>query len=97
MENKINQIKEIIDYYGNFSVGEIKADYSPTVRGQNGNLSHLIECFYKDFCNVNVYSEHTEYPVDVYDINYENLDEDTLLEILELAVKYKQMQVENEK
>ena len=46
MENKINQIKEIIDYYGNFSVGEIKADYSPTVRGQNGNLSHLIECFY---------------------------------------------------
>ena len=45
----IEQIKEIINMYGNFNVGEVEGDYSPTVQGQNGNLVHLIESFYQDY------------------------------------------------
>ena len=92
----IEQIKEIINMYGNFNVGEVEGDYSPTVQGQNGNLVHLIESFYQDYGEVNVYSKHSEYPVDNYGINYTELSDSTLSEILELAQKYRLIQLQYE-
>ena len=86
----IVEIKEIIENYGIFSTGEVEASYSPTVQGQRGNLTHLIECFNQDDVDVEVYDDEIE--VDSYSLKYEELDEETLEYILKLAQAYQEQQ-----
>lgn len=88
----IEQIKEIISEYGGFGTGEVQASYSPSVPNQKGNLHHLIEYFNQDDVDVEVYDDEIE--VDSYTLTYEELDEETLEYILELAQAYKEIQEE---
>ena len=88
----IEQIKEIISEYGSFSTGEVQASYSPSVPNQKGNLDHLIERFNLLDVEVDVYDDEVE--VDNYTLTYDDLDEETLEYILELAQVYKEIQEE---
>lgn len=88
----ISEIKEIIENYGSFTTGEVEASYSPTVQGQKGNLTHLIERFNLLDVEVEVYNDEVE--VDNYTLTYEDFDEETLTYILELAQAYQDQQEE---
>ena len=88
----IEQIKEIISEYGGFSTGEVQASYSPSVPNQKGNLVHLIDYFNQDNVDVEVYDDEIE--VDSYTLTYEELDQENLEYILELAQAYKEIQDE---
>ena len=88
----IEQIKEIISEYGSFSTGEVQASYSPSVPNQKGNLVHLVEYFNQDDVDVEVYDDEIE--VDSYTLTYEELDQENLEYILELAQAYKEIQEE---
>lgn len=88
----ITEIKEIISEYGGFGTGEVQASYSPSVQNQKGNLDHLIERFNLLDVEVDVYDDEVE--VDNYTLTYDDLDEETLEYILELAQVYKEIQEE---
>ena len=89
----ITEIKEIISEYGGFGTGEVQASYSPSVQNQKGNLDHLIERFNLLDVEVDVYDDEVE--VDNYTLTYDDLDEETLEYILELAQAYREIQEEN--
>jgi hypothetical protein len=86
----ISEIKEIIDNYGSFGVGEVEADCSPEVPDQRGNLTHLIEYFNMEMVVVNVYG-NWDNSIDEYTMSYEELDIETLEEIFELAQKWEEL------
>ena len=88
----ITEIKEIISEYGGFGIGEVQASYSPSVPNQKGNLTHLVEYFNQDDVDVEVYNNEIE--VDSYTLTYEELDQENLEYILELAQAYKEIQEE---
>ena len=88
----ITEIKEIISEYGGFGKGEVQASYSPSVPNQKGNLVHLVEYFNQDDVDVEVYDDEIE--VDSYTLTYEELDQENLEYILELAQAYKEIQEE---
>lgn len=87
-------IKSIIIDYGSFSVGEVCDESSPFLEDVKGNLTHLIEHFYKDTCEVNVYSERFDNRIDSYFLRYEELSESNLAEILDLCERYVDIQTE---
>ena len=95
-ENVIREIKEILEICGQFSIGEIEASCSPTVPNQKGNLAHLIECFNKETVSVEVWSNRTEESVDTYNLPYEELDTETLEEVLELCQTWHEIYLEND-
>ena len=78
--------------YGGFGTGGVQASYSPSVQNQKGNLDHLIERFNLLDVEVDVYDAEVE--VDNYTLTYDDLDEETLEYILELAQVYKEIQEE---
>jgi hypothetical protein len=89
----IVEIKEIIDNYGTFGVAEVEASCSPSVPNQKGNLSHLIEYFHKERVNVEVYG-NWENAIDNYFLTYEELEIETLEEILELCQAWQEINTE---
>jgi hypothetical protein len=88
----IDEIKEIIDNYGAFGTGEVEASCSPSVPNQKGNLSHLIEYFNKESVDVEVWN--TRESVDDYTLTYNELDIETLKEILELCQAWQEINTE---
>ena len=88
----ITEIKEIISEYGGFGTGGVQASYSPSVPNQKGNLVHSVEYFNQDDVDVEVYDDEIE--VDNYTLTYEELDQENLEYILELAQAYKEIQEE---
>ena len=92
----ISEIKEIIEDWDSFSIGEVDNDCSPQLKGTKGNLTHLIEFFDKSGCEVYVYSEkHGDDPVDNYYIDYTELSESNLAEILDICERYREIKLEN--
>lgn len=90
----IKNIKKIIAEFGGFGVGEVEADCSPCV-GSLGNMISLAEDFNLNGVDVNVYNpSRSVFPIDDYDLTYEELDTDVLEEILLLCEKYKEQQLE---
>jgi hypothetical protein len=92
-ENLIEQIKETIKDYGAFSTGEVEASCSPIVPNQKGNLTHLVERFNFNFVQVEVYG-NWENSIDSYNLSYEELDKETLEEILELCQAWQEINLE---
>ena len=89
----VEQIKEVLDNFGHFHIGEVYADCSPSLDDTKGNLTHLIEYFSKGYCEVNVYCERMgDDKIDSYYLNYEDLSESNLSEILELCQEWEQLQ-----
>ena len=92
----ITEIKEILNDYGHFHIGEVDADCSPFLDDTKGNLTYLIEYFSKGYCEVNVYSEKMgDDKIDSYYLNYEELSESNLAEILDICERYKEIQEES--
>jgi hypothetical protein len=89
----IKRIQRIIREWGAFGSGEVEGSlgetYSPCVNSM-GNLVALAENFDSDGVEVNVYkpSGFSSDPIDTYNVSYEDLDKDVLLEILTLAEQY---------
>jgi uncharacterized protein related to proFAR isomerase len=84
----IKEIKSIIKEFGSFGVGELQTD-SISIRAK-GNLIHLAEQFKENEIEVEVYREGDSFSVDYYTLSYEELDEDTLEEILELCKEWEE-------
>jgi hypothetical protein len=90
----ITQIKDIINNYGAFSTGDVAASSDPCINSNSsGDIVELIEGFYLSYVEVTTYDDQIE----LYTTNilYEDLDYDILLEILELANDWKQLNLEN--
>jgi hypothetical protein len=88
-EQIIEEIKGIIENYGSFGSDEVEqagGSYSPCVN-EMGNLVALAECFNSTAIAVNIYdpTSFSSDPIDDYDLTYEELDKDTLEQILFIA------------
>ncbi len=81
----IKKIKNIIDEWGSFDVGEVEADCSPCVSSV-GKLTVLAERFGDDVDVVTYDKDGNE--VDFNSLEYKELKLDVLEEILELAEHY---------
>ena len=95
-EQILSEIKEIITDYGTFGTGEIEAPYSPSVPNQKGNLIHSLFYFNLKYAEVLVWSEALEQEVDDYSLPYNELDTETLAEILELCQAWQELNQEEE-
>lgn len=82
----INDIKEEIAKYecGFITMQDLQADSSPVYKEDESGI-HLIERLLRNDVEVIVYGGYkNQDEVDEYQLNYEELDKDTLEEILEL-------------
>jgi hypothetical protein len=83
---KIAKIKEIIETYGSFTIADIEADSSPCVGSLGRNCIQLLESFDINSVEAVVYVDDREN--DSEDILYEDLKDDNIDEVLELAKKW---------
>jgi hypothetical protein len=83
---KIDEIKEVIKNYKDFGTGDVMAESSPSVDAP-GNLTHLIEHFNENSVDVEVYGDWDN-SVDNYSLSYEELSEEVIDEILNLAQEW---------
>lgn len=88
-EETIKQIKAIIQECGSFSTFEVNADSSPSY-GSLGKFFGVIEQFNEEDCTVIVYDDDSQ-EQDEFDVNYEDLEFDTLKEILDLCNDWQEM------
>ena len=82
----IKRIKSIIEKHETFSIGEVEGAEGICVNGM-GNLVALAEYFNGTTIEVNVYDadSFSSDPIDDYELTYEELDKDTLEQILFVA------------
>lgn len=86
IESIISEINNILDnkYDGAVSIGQLMADSSPLYKEDSQGI-HLIEFFMEDLATVEIYGGYKyETHIDSYDIQYNELDIDTLIEIRDL-------------
>lgn len=92
----IKDIKEIITQYGSFGSGEVEigGETSSPLINEMGGLVALAEYFKESEIDVNVYepASMSSDSMHSYTITYEELDEETLVKILELAQAYEKTQ-----
>ena len=82
----IKRIKSIIENYGTFNIGEVEGADGICVN-EMGNLVALAEYFNGTTIEVNVFNPNSfsSDPIDDYELTYEELDKDTLEQILFIA------------
>lgn len=82
----IKRIKSIIENYGTFNIGEVEGADGICVN-EMGNLVALAEYFNGTTIEVNVYDPNSfsSDPISDYELTYEELDKDTLEQILFIA------------
>ena len=82
----IKRIKSIIENYGTFNIGEVEGADGICVN-EMGNLVALVEYFNGTTIEVNVYDPNSfsSDPISDYELTYEELDKDTLEQILFVA------------
>ena len=82
----IKRIKSIIENYGTFNIGEVEGAVGICVN-EMGNLVALAEYFNGTTIEVNVFDPNSfsSDPIDDYELTYEELDKDTLEQILFIA------------
>ena len=86
----IEKIQAVLVNWGEFSIGEVDGeDVSPCI-ASHGNLVDLAEHFNNTSVGIEVYypSSHSSDAIDCYDLDYEELELDTLEEILMIAERY---------
>lgn len=85
-EEVIIKIKEIVEEYGSFTMGQVDANYNPSIE-TFGNLIHSIWQCNLNTVDVEVLECGGNIEVDNYELSYENLDLPTLNYIHELACR----------
>jgi len=91
----ISYIKRIIADYGSFSVGDLEGESSPIVNSLGKDNFQLAERFSLDDVTVITYVHETE--VDQNDVDYGDLPDDTISEIVRLAEDYEADQIRTQK
>jgi len=88
-------IQAIIQKNGSFTVADVEADHSPYFPSK-GRLSHLVEEFDEDGVKVFVYDpqSHSSDEIDSYYATYEEISDDQIEYILELAQKWQEQSEE---
>ena len=85
----IKRIKSIVENYGTFNIGEVDGADGICVN-EMGNLVALVEYFNVTTVEVNIYDANSfsSDPIDDYELTYEELSKETLVEILFVAELY---------
>jgi hypothetical protein len=83
-ETIIRKIQAIIKEFGNFNTHDIQASCDINVL-ETGNLIHLASGFDYSKAEIQVYEDGGDNEIDEYDLNYWDMDIDTLTEVLEYA------------
>jgi len=85
----IKRIKSIIENYGTFNIGEVDGADGICVN-EMGNLVALVEYFNGTTVEVEVYETRSfsSDSISSYELTYEELDKDTLEQILFIAEMY---------
>ena len=89
----IAKIKAIISEYGRFSTADVEANSSPVINMLGKDTCQLAENFYIDRVTAVTYVHEIETAEDFF--LYEDLKNDVLTEILELAKLHKEIELEN--
>jgi len=92
-EEKINYIKEIIKDFGTFTIADVEAESSPCINSMGKDAHQLLETFYEHKAEAVSYIH--ESVVDTDYIEYENLSEETIEEILTLAQSWEAIQLDS--
>lgn len=82
----IRKIKNIIDEWGAFCIGDVQSESSPIINNISKDRYILAEKFGLDSATGVEYIDGNE--IDEYDYDYEDLDLDTLNDILEIAEEF---------
>ena len=88
----ISEIKAIISEYGGFSTADVEANSSPVIATLGKDTCQLAEYFGTDKVTAVTYVHESETAEDY--ILYEDLKNDVLTEILELAKLHKEIELE---
>jgi len=91
----IRKIQAIIKEFGSFTTADIEASCDVGIPSV-GNHIHLASRFYYDHADVEVYEDGGENEIDEYDLNYWDMDIDTLNEVLEYADQYEAVCLQDE-
>ena len=83
----IRKIQAIIKEFGNFTTADISASCDVSIP-VIGNHIHLANHFHFGKADVEVYEDGGDNEIDEYDLNYWDMDIDTLTEVLEYANQY---------
>lgn len=89
------KIQAIIKEFGDFTTADIEASCDVSIP-VIGNHIHLASRFYYDKADVEVYEDGGENEIDEYDLNYWDMDIDTLTEVLEYANQYEAVSLQDE-
>lgn len=90
IQEKIEEIKKIIDEWGSVSTGEMELESSPLYNYFSKDSYQLIEEFHKENIKVISYVHETE--VGEFDVPYEILKYDLINEIYDIIKKYGEIQ-----
>lgn len=93
----IEKILEVVSTYGGFSTSEVQSDCGICV-GNLGNLLGMVEYVSLDCIDVSVYSPNSFSSDSVYDytMQYSELTEEVLDELVSLCRKYNEVMLEQE-
>jgi hypothetical protein len=94
-EAVIRKIQAIIKEFGDFTTADIEASCDVSIP-VIGNHIHLASRFYYDHADVEVYEDGGENEIDSYNLNYWDMDIETLTEVLEYANQYEAVCLEDE-
>ncbi len=94
-ETIIRKIQAIIKEFGDFTTADIEASCDVSIP-VIGNHIHLASRFYYSKADVEVYEDGGENEIDEYDLNYWDMDIDTLTEVLEYADQYEAVCLQDE-
>lgn len=94
-EAVIRKIQAIIKEFGDFTTADIEASCDVSIP-VIGNHIHLASRFYYGKADVEVYEEFGDNEIDEYDLNYWDMDIDTLNEVLEYANQYEAVCLQDE-
>ena len=96
-EQKIALVKSIVSVWGGFNVSEVQSDCGVCV-GNLGNLLGMVEYVSLDCIDVSVYSPNGFSSDSIYDytMQYSELTDEILDELVSLCRKYNEVMLEQE-
>ena len=91
----IRKIQAIVREFGSFTTADIEASCDVSIPAI-GNHIHLANRFHYSEADVEVYEDGGENEIDAYELNYWDMDIDTLTEVLEYADQWEAVCLEDE-
>jgi hypothetical protein len=83
---KIRRIQKVVEEWGNFSIADVEGDSSPVYKSMGKNNFCLVERIERSGVGITQYVHDSE--VDDFDLDYSELEDDLIDEILTIAENY---------